>query len=78
MTERVYSQSGKSVEVPGADLPAATNTTPGMVRSIGDIPHIPASTVTDIATAQAAIQGLEATVNTLLQAMKDAGQMTEE
>ena len=42
------------------------------------IDPIPASTVTYIATAQAAITSLEATVNTLLAALKDAGLMATE
>ena len=51
--------------------------TPGDSDKAAAVDPIPASTVTDIATAQAAISSLEATVNTLIQSLQDAGLMEQ-
>lgn len=56
-------------------LPAATLTVLGGVKKGAAVPDIPAQTVTDIATAQTAINVLVAKVNALLASARAAGQI---
>ena len=56
--------------------PAATTATAGVVKKAVAVADITAQTVTDIATAQTAVNTLVAKVNALLAAQRTAGQLT--
>lgn len=81
MTERVIGLSGKTVEVaaPGSpeDLPAATLTSPGVIKQaipVSDVQTIP---VTDIASAQAAVAAMGTTLSELMQSLRNSGALAE-
>lgn len=56
--------------------PVATTTVAGTVRRATAVPDQAALTVTDIATAQTAVNALVAKINALLAASRTAGQLT--
>lgn len=83
MTARVVGNNGSPVTVATLDdisgdayvLPAATTTDLGGVKKSAAVAEVPAQTVTDIATAQAAVTALETNQNAILTALKAAGIM---
>lgn len=56
--------------------PLATTTTAGSVKKATAVPDQTALTVTDIATAQTAVNALVAKINALLAASRTAGQLS--
>lgn len=60
----------------GGPVPVATTTVIGGVKKTVAVVDIEAQTVTDIATAQTAIDVIVAKVNALLAAQRTAGQVT--
>lgn len=79
MTERVYGLSGKAVVVasPGGsvDVPLATATTAGLVKATIPVDDVQTIPVTDIASAQSAIEAMGTTLHELMQALRNAGVM---
>lgn len=59
-----------------AASPAATTTTNGTVKKATAVPDQTALVVTDIATAQTAVNALVAKINALLAASRTAGQLS--
>lgn len=83
MTARVVGNNGSPVTVATLDdidgdayvLPAATTTVLGGVKKSATVAAVPAQTVTDIATAQAAVNTIVTNQNAILTALKAAGIM---
>lgn len=61
---------------PGAGVPDATTAVAGKVKKSASVPNLAAQTVTDIATAQTAINAIVTKLNALLTAQRAAGQLT--
>lgn len=80
MTERVYSLSGKPVEVasPGdasTTIPSATSTVAGIVKATTPIADVQTIQVTDIESAGLAIAAIGTTLAEVMQALRTAGIM---
>lgn len=58
-----------------ASVPAATTSVAGTVKQSAAVANLAAQTVTDIATAQTAINAIVAKLNALLAAERTAGQL---
>lgn len=61
---------------PAAGVPDATTTLSGKVKKAAAVPNLAAQTVTDIATAQTAINAIVTKLNALLSAQRTAGQLS--
>lgn len=60
----------------GSSVPEATTAVSGTVKKAASVPNLAAQTVTDIATAQTAINAIVTKLNALLTAQRTAGQLT--
>lgn len=60
----------------GAGVPDATTIIAGKVKKSAAVPNLAAQTVTDITTAQTAINAIVTKLNALLSAQRAAGQLT--
>lgn len=65
-----------SLFTPGASVPDATTSVSGLVKKSSAVPNLTAQTVTDIATAQTAINAIVTKLNALLSAQRTAGQLS--
>ena len=72
--ERKYYEGAKAGTVPSA--PVATTSVAGVVKKSAAVADQGALTVTDIATAQTAINALVAKINALLAAERASGQLS--